>query len=395
MIRKLFIMLFMLSGMILAAADQLFYAAPQALGNGSGSDPDNAAAIRNEAFWSSVNAALAQSPVTVKLVEGEYLITHPGKDNTIRLSKLGNPDNRLTISGQDKKTVFLRNPEDSRSIKDASNFANLVTLYNSQNITIEKLYFTGEGIVGYGLQVRACNNILIRDCRWENMPGVSYGASGANGFGLAPYGKTPNCSNITWENCYFKTVGYDSHAHMLYNANYCNNLTMRNCDFIDVTGDYVRFRNGGENLLIENCRFLDTGKAPAAAYPFISVPLFNSRPDKNEHFAKKLTVRNCDFNYQAPKPRSFVILYHISGMNAQGENYIFSPEDSKAMAAMNYNAGRANFLNRLHVDLADIIYQNNKVKGAKDTMVYECWPKDSAGKPLPKTLTSITKFMNR
>ena len=377
-------MLVMAAGMVLAAADQMFYVAPQAAGNGSGSDPANAAAIRNNAFWNSVNTALEESPVTVSLLEGNYQVDYPGKNGPIRISNLGNEKNRLTIAGKGKKTVFFRNPEDDRSTANSKNFVNLVTLFYCKNITFQDLYFTGEGIVGYGLQIRASKDILVRNSRWEKMPGVSYGASGANGRGVSST-EPAYCANITWENCYFNTVGYDSHAHMLYNANNCNNLVIRNCDFIDSTGDYIRFRNGGENILVENCRFLDTGTAPAKAYPFISVPIFNSRPGQNEVYAKKLTVRNCDFRYTKPQPRSVVILYHITGLNTEGKEYVFTKAESKAMSAMNFNDGRAFYLKRTGVDLADIVYENNKTKNIKDIMVHECWPRDKNKKPLPKS----------
>ncbi|MBQ4107698.1 MAG: hypothetical protein IJC73_09020 [Lentisphaeria bacterium] len=373
------------------------YVAPAAIGTGSGASSASAADIRDAGFWKRVNAELQKTPVTVHVLPGEYIITHdrnnPKATNNITLTQVGDPQNRLTIRGADRNaTCFKRNDSDSMEIH-VKNFVNLITLRSCRNIRIEKLYFTGKGICGYALQIRGSQDITVSNCHWKNMSGISYGASGANGRVTGGLPST-KCSDITWENCIFDTVGYDSHAHMLYNANDCRNLTVRNCVMIDSTGDYIRFRNGGGNFLIENCSLTDTGKYQKIA-PFISVPIFvyTQDPARQEHFANNIIIRNNTFKFTKPGPRNWLLLFHISGYNPVGKEYFFSATDAADFAALAPADARAFFLRRTGIDLTGVQLQNNTISGHKDTAVYECWPNYGSESTFQKTLSSLTRLL--
>ena len=383
----------------LFAADEPIqrYAAPEALGSGDGATPATAAAMRDRAFWKKVDAALKKAPVVVNVLPGEYVVTFdkndPKASTAIDIIEVGSAENRLTIRGADgNRSLFKRNESDSRDTTDTKNFTNLVTLRGCRNILIEKLFFTGAGICGYGLQIRGSQDVTVRDCHWKNMPGVSYGASGANG-----RNGTDNpvfSARIRWENCTFDTVGYDAHAHMLYNANDCDDMVIRRCTFTDSTGDYIRFRNGGRNILVEECAFLDTGKYERVA-PFIAMPLFvySEDPAKAEHFAGVFTIRNNTFRFTRKGPRNWIFLIHISGFNPPGKEYLFSPADAARMKKLAPADARAFFQKRTGVDLAQIVLRNNRASGQIDTAVYECWPKYGSEKDRQPSVTSLTRLL--
>ncbi len=376
-----------------AAAGMTMYAAPEAAGKGDGSTEANAARFWDAQLWKNIQKNLADTPVTLQLLPGKYITQYPAKPDTrLNLYNIGNAKNQLIVRGAENNgTVFIRHPEDSKNMEPASkNLQNWITLRrNCQNIVFEKLYFTGDGACGYPLQVRDAKNITIRDCHWKDMRGVYYGASGANG----------KCENVLWENCTFDNIGYNVHAHMLYNSNGCKNLTVRNCTMIDAFGDYIRFRNKVDNVTVENCTFIDNRKY--ASSPFIAFPLFNTKAKVEkggEHFSTGLTVRNNRFEFKKRAERNWMMCVHNSGYNPPDRQYMLSKKDSAAFAAMDRDAQRKYLDERMKLQTSRIKFENNTLINVTDAIVYECWPLYGAEKEMPqeeyKTVTSLSKALN-
>lgn len=376
----------------IAAAEWKVYAAPEAAGKKDGSSPENAVRLWDAALWKKVQQELQKRPVTLQLLPGKYYTQYPAKPDTrLNLLNIGHQDNLLTIRGAaDHGSLFARHPQDSKDMRPASkNLQHLITLRkNCRNILIEGLYFSGDGACGYALLVQMSRDITIRDCRWINMRGVYYGASGAGG----------RSENIVWENCVFDNIGYDVHAHILYNTNCSKNLTLRNCRMVDAYGDFVRFRNKVDNVRVEGCTFIDNGKY--ASSPMLSFPLFNT-PAKikqgGEKFSTGLVVRNSRFEFRKKAGRNWMMNFHISGYNPPDLQYMMSKKDSAAFAAMDRQAQRKYLDDRMKLQTGRILFENNVITGAEDAVVYECWPNYGSHTIFPreeyKTVTSLSKAL--
>ena len=375
-------------GLLCAAEPVMLYAAPQAQGTGDARSPENAAAFRAPAFWKQVNTLLQEAPVTVRLAAGKYLTTYPGdRTSSVSISRVGHPENRLTIQGApDGGSVFSRDPGDNLDPTDRNNWPNLITFRNSQNVTVENLHFTGKGVVGYAIQFRDTPNVTVRHCQWKDMPNLIFGASGANGQG---------CRNVTWEDNVFDTIGYDSHAHMLYNANHCTGLTVRRNFFRDCAGDYVRFRNNINDIVVEDNRFEDTGHYPGA--PFVSMPLFvdYDEPAHYEYFSQKFALRNNLFEYHKPSPRSMMLLYHHSGYNPPGKSYLIHDKEAKAFQKMSVEEARRFLSERLGFDPSTMEISGNRTKGCRRNIVYESRPQYGSEKQFPEKEYSNDLILDR
>ncbi len=374
---------------LLNAAELTMYAAPEAAGKGDGSTPENTARLWDAKLWWKIKNELAKTPVTLKLAAGNYYQEIPAKRETsLVLRGIGNEKNRFVMQGAPKfGSVFSRHPNDSKELK-GNLFPLIAVRNNSQNITFEGLYFTGDGVCAAGLIIAHSQNILIRNCMWKDFRGVYYSGSGAS----------EGSTNVTWENCHFENVGYDVHAHMLYNSNASSNLTLRNCTMIDSYGDFIRFRNKVENVTVEGCTFIDNGKYDSS--PFISFPVFITPKvleKGGEFYAKGLTVRNNRFEFRKPGKRNWVMNYHLSGFNPPGRDYMFSKKDVAAFKAMDRDARRKYLDDRLDMQAARIKFENNTIINAVDTIVYECWPNYGSNKNFPteeyKNAFSLSKTL--
>lgn len=372
------LLLLLLTGWMLSAVAEpvLRYAAPEKLGSGNGTSAADAAAIADPKFWEAVNVELKKSPVTVKLAAGKYVISVKGKkSNAIRINGVGDEKNLLTIAGAPNRgSVFCRSLEDDQT-EDKANYHCLFDIRNCRNVLVEGLFFNGHGICGYVTRILDSQDITLRDCHWLDMRGAYFGASGAHG---------EKTRNVLWENCSFENVGLNSHAHMLYNANSAVGLTVRNSTFTDCTGDYVRFRNNVDEITVENCTFVDTGKIKTA-YPFLSIPLFVDfdEPKHYEYFSKKMTIRNNRFTYQKPGPRSVALLYHHSGFNPPGKQYLFSKDEVAKINKMSVAEGRKFLGERLGVNIDDLVFEGNQLTGCKPVVLYESRPRWGAEKNFP------------
>ena len=359
-----------------AADEARLFAAPAALGRGDGSAPEHAARVWDGALWKTIQQRLQQAPVTLELISGDYVTTFPAKPDTrLNLINIGHPEHRLTIRGDaEGGTRFLRDPADSReSAPKSGNLQNLFTLRaNCRNIVIERLCFTGGDMCGYPLQVRDSRDILIRDCQWRDMRGIYYGASGAY-----------RSENVTWENCVFENIGYDVHAHILYNLSGSRHLTVRGCRMTDCYGDYLRFRDRVDDVTVENCVFLDNGLYESS--PFLSFPLFidYEQPEHYEYFSTGLVVRGNTFIFRKQAPRNWMMSFHISGYNPPERQYLVSRQDAQAMAKMDRAELRQLLDRRFGLETDRIHFSGNKLENVTDAVIYECWPKYGSERKFP------------
>ncbi len=360
------------------AAELVLYAAPEAIGSGNGSSAANAARVWDAQLWKNIQKKLADTPVTLQLLPGKYYTQYPAKPDTrLQLTSIGNEKNRFTLRGMpDNATQFSRHPEDAKlNLTDPQKLLYLIALRkNCRNIVIENLYFTGDAPYRYALQISQCQDITIRNCEWKDLRGALRGATGASN----------NCQNITWENCRFENVGYDGLAHMIYNNTGCQNLTIRNCTMIDAFGDFVRFRDRIDNVLVENCKFISNGKYVSS--PMIAFPVFVTQAkvkQGGEFFATGLTIRNCSFEFKKAGKRNWMMAFHISGYNPPGREYMISKKDIAAFNALDRNARRKFLDDRMALQTNRLIFENNTVINAADAVVYECWPNYGSAKEFP------------
>ena len=371
----------------LAAAEVTLFAAPEAAGKGDGSSAGDPMRVWDARLWKKVRTELKDSAVTLELAPGTYYTQYPAKPDTrLDLSDIGNDRHVFTMRGApNRATVFSRHPGDSMNADPKSkNLQSFIVLRkNCRNIVIERLFFTGKGMCGYALQVRDSHHVTIRDCHWKDMRGIYYGASGAN----------LRSSDITWKDCTFENIGYNSHAHMLYNANECRGLKVENCVMTDAFGDYIRFRNRVDNVTIRNCVFVDNGKYVSS--PFIAFPIFNKI--RREYFSTGLSVTGCTFVFKKKGPRNWMMDFHISGYNPPDRQYLVSKRDAARFAKMSRAEQRKFLDDRFGLETARIEFADNKLANVNDAVVYECWPIYGAEKEFPpeeyKNVLSLTRAL--
>ncbi len=388
-------------------ADVTLFVAPEKTGSGSGQTAADAALWTAPEFWKFVAAALKQEPVTVQFAPGVYNVRHnpaTRKGTGLDINRPGHEKNLLTLRGApDFATIIQRDPKDPRTVGSA-NFATLMQIRRPRNLRITGLRFAGETPIGYGLQLREAQDVTIDHCRFVDMPGVNYGATGVNG-------KTSR--NITWEDCHFENAGTEISAHMIYNANGASDLVIRNCTFNNTPGDFIRFRNGCRNVLVENCTFLMPEVKTPIDYPFISMPLFNSRDPRStdpemtkrpfEYFGGNITIRNNTFTRKsAPKAggRAVVLMFHNSNFTPPGVELLFNRKDIAKFQAMPDTEARKWLQKRTGIDTTAVTLENNRVNhNTLDRVVYECWPNGKDPQRYPdaeyKNLFELTRLVHK
>ncbi len=340
--------LFVLRGWV----DTGFCVAPTARGNGSGADESNAAAYTDSAFWSRVQGALESNPIAVTLLDGNYT-------NRFDLSLIGDAENSLVLSGENSTgTVFC------------GEVSSIFSLYGCQNMVLENLNFTGSSTnVGYAFRVSTTagipsHDIVVRNCDWYDMPGIGYGASGVH------YGS----HHVTFENCTFKRIGYDSHAHMMYNAYNATNVSVIGCYFEDCSGSYVRFRAASNHGVVSNCTFVSTqtyvNKHPSREV-FVDIPTFNDVDPGDETFAlyASITGNSFQFNFASPSDRNGIRFYH-SGFDPPGWHYLMTSSEGFTLK-YGSSTDKANLLrNNCGIDFNEMLIHGNTWQSETDRIVF-------------------------
>jgi hypothetical protein len=385
----------MLAGLAAVTAAE-FYVAPKALGSGDGKAAASAADYLDAKFWDGVVKARAAEAVTVHFTPGTYE-AKPGKGKWVYLDRsFGNSAQLLTLAGDAAGgTVFRRIGENVADQKPAQ-YSHLLLIRNSGNMLVKNLHFRGGEQLGYGLSIRSSTDITVDQCTFKDMTGAYYGASGTS----------RESKNVVFQNCVFDNIGSGSHAHMIYNAYGCRDITVKNCTFRDCTGDYVRFRDKTDFATVENCTFESTGKYPE--YPFICVPLFNNenpkeKPDPidHEYFATNFLIQNNTFS--RPKldrdGRGTMLTFHHSGYNPPGKQHLISREDVAAFKKMKPEEAKKWMLERTGIDFAKVICRDNKMKNLPDEAIYESKPNYGSDQEFPNdrylTDFSVTRLLGR
>lgn len=320
--------------------DTDLYVAPFALGNGSGADADNAAAFTNQSFWSNVQDALASDPVTVSLLDGNY-------GSKLALDSLGNARNALILSGGSPTGVVFN-----------ASRRTLFSLRGCQNILLENLNFTGPGI-GYALKITkedggtVSRNITVRNCNWYDMGDIYYGACGVH------YGS----HHVRFENCTFKRIGFDGHAHMMYHSYNADHISAINCHFEDCSGAYVRFRDRSDYGVVSGCTFVSTrtyANKHAAQEIFIEIPVFNNVDPGDETFGHDFAFTNNTFLFHATEPSiRYGIRYIHVGYDPPGMNYLMTAAEGTILEGSDAAAKKTLLKNNCGIDFDQIDISGN------------------------------------
>ncbi len=391
--KKMFaLLLALLPVMVMAATDM--YAAPTAIGTGDGYTAANAAAWTDELFWIHVQQRIKKADTTVHFAAGEYIASKTSARNVcLALSSRGSEKYTLTLLGADNKgSVFMRDPSESKAQTTANRLAYIIYLYNCTNVVVDNLHFTGDAALGYVLSIRTPHNVLVRNCTFTDMTGIYYGATGSSTGG----------SGVTWENCVFDNIGVGGTAHCIYNAYDVNDILIRNCIFRDCFGDYVRFRDKCLRCTVENCTFESTGRYNGNA--FIACPQFNDEdpvekpdPADHEYFSQNIAIRNCTFiglNRSVDK-NQFMLRFVQDGFNPVGKEYLISKSEANALTTMPAAEARAWMKARLDIDLDNLQWVNNTNLGAAGVCQYSCRPAYGSEKEFPLATYNNTVDISR
>ncbi len=287
------------------------FVGPESVGSGDGMTAANAADFLNTNFWTDVQLLLQTQPVTVKFIAGIYSRAYTEK--RLYLNQKGHAKNQLVLEGDLNNTIFTAPTGYETS-------AVMVWIYNSRNITVKNFSFTGNGSVNYVLRVTSgqggvTRDILIENCRWEDMRGIIYGASGT---------AQSTTSYVTYKNCTFKRIGLNSGSHMIYNAYDSHHISIIDSHFEDCTGDYVRFRDNLDYAIVKGSMF--ARNSGFADYPFIAMPLFNDIDPGDEIFATNYSFTNNTFTNAA-----IAIQFYSSGFDPIGRNHLLTTQEGATL----------------------------------------------------------------
>jgi hypothetical protein len=354
---------------------QQFYVAYAAQGSGDGANPENAAQFRDVMLWNQVRKALETSPVTVNFLPGEYIFSkNPGANGelrgTFRLENIGNPEHQLILQGLNPEgTVFKTDPADP--LDQALAFDMLY--FNVKNTLIRHFHFTGEQFINYVVKLYG-SHVTLAECTFIDMPNVIYGATGAH-YTYSEY--------ITLRDSTFIRIGFDSHAHMMYNAYGPQHVYVVDNYFEDSSGDYVRFRDRTDYGVVFGNTFKSTGTYRNTNRVFVTVPLFNddvpgSPNAKEESFGTHMLIANNTFIYPNDNSggtrQTFQFL--SSGYTIPGRQYLLSVQDAFVLLRGTVEEKKALMRDQLGIDGDSVFYYGNKVYGnnVKDTVQYYSFP---------------------
>ena len=320
--------------------DTDLYVAPSASGNGSGADADNAAAFTNQSFWSNVQDTLASDPVKVSLLDGNY-------SAKLALDSLGNAQNALILSGESATGVVF-----------SALRRTLFSLRGCQNMLLENLNFTGPGI-GYAFKITkedggtVSSNITVQNCNWYDMEDLYYGACGVH------YGS----HHVDFENCTFKRIGFDGHAHMMYHSYDADHVRALNCHFEDCAGAYVRFRDRSDGGVVSGCTFISTrtyANKPPSQEVFVEIPVFNNVNPGDETFGHDFAFTNNTFLFHGTEPSIRYGIRHIHvGYDPPGMNYLMTAAEGAILEGSDPAAKKSLLKNNCGIDFDEIVIDGN------------------------------------
>jgi hypothetical protein len=238
------------------AGDSLFVG-PSATGTGGGEDARNLADYNAPAFWTRVLATLTSRPVTVTFASGAYEM----RRRADAISLAGRTSHRLTLRGEDPAGSVIVHATTDADLGNDLNGATMLRLDRLEGgLTVADLTFSSSKRpssayandghrIGYALQVLRSSHVELRNVAMYDIHGIQYG-------GFGPHRGT---TDVLVRDSNFARLGYDSHAHFSYCANDVTGLTFDGNQFEDVMGEYIRFRNNCDGVVVTRNRFQSTG----------------------------------------------------------------------------------------------------------------------------------------
>lgn len=312
----------------------------------------DAKSLTDPTLWQNVRAALEKDEVEVLLAPGSYALS------SLLIEKTGSDAHVLTIRGeQPDGTVITEDPADTKP----NNF--LFDLRNCRNVTLKDLHFRGPANVGGATIIRDCVNVTIEHCSWHDINGALYSALSII---------NPGTRHVRVNNCDFRRVGFDPHAHMMYCATGARFINVTNSHFEDCAGEYVRFRNQTDFCVVWNCDFLSTGKYKDKQSPFVSSPLFNDEDPAStqplpaatqEYFGTHYLIAHNRFRYaneeKVDKETRWAFYFHHSGYDPPGRQHLFTKPEAEELATSPVDHRKQMMLQRCNIDMNEVhIYDN-------------------------------------
>lgn len=293
--------------------------------------------ILNAAYWADVQSALAKGPVDVIFEEGIYT-----RNATLILSKIGHTDNLLTIKGEAKGDGVVIN----------GSIDNLMDLNGCKNVKLQGFKFTGVA-KSYALRVINSQNITIEKCAFVDLSEVGFGALGVH------YALT---NGVVVKYCTFENVGKTSAAHMIYGAYGVQRLSVVSNSFKNCAGAFVRFRGDlSDKGVVYGNTFTSTGTYLGFNPPFIEVPVFNDVDPGDERMGTNFMVTKNTFSYgtEGLRETRFALVFHSSGNNPPGRNYLISAADGLLMQKGTVEQKKNIMLNQLGLTADKIRFGGN------------------------------------
>jgi hypothetical protein len=293
------------------------YVSPSGTGSGL-SETDPASATTNDQVWWTVGDFAGAGPVKVIFMEGTY-------SQGLYLHNFGNSTYQIVLDANSPfGTLF----------NDSDNPDYMIKLDSMTNVIVRHLHFTYDDStnIGYCLKINDSSQIRIQGCSTVDAYRISFAFSGADN----------GSDDITWEMCSAVWMGFDTHAHGIYNNDSSTNLTINNCYFEDTAGAGVKFRDDCRYGDVEHCTFVYTGDYPVT-YPnthCVCISATNKNPNRQETLPYGITITDDEFRYLNPsEPGGCVpIIVAISGSSIAQPFYNIPIEDGDFIADVSQSA---------------------------------------------------------
>lgn len=345
------------------------YVAPNSLGIADGLSKESAADFLDQSFWAQIDKTLRKDSVEVIFLPGIYSRAYTEKALVLRDIGYDN-DNWLLLSGNENVSYPALEGLAEKSV--------MIDIIGCKNLRMSNFHFTGNGEIGYVLRISTTassssnNNIIIENCSWKDMRGVIYGATGAHNRS-APINST---TNITYKDCFFARIGIDSHSHHMYHAHNASRIKIINCHFEDCTGDYVRFRDSNDFIVINNCVFIHNNGFDTRHSPFIAVPLFNSRePVGDEYFVTNYAFSNNEFISKPGVNTNYGLYFGQWGFSPPEYSYLLTSEEGAILVSGSNEEKSELIKTNFGIDVKKIrIAKNSFTENIKNKLTLRSYP---------------------
>lgn len=325
-----------------------YYVSPTGSGEMDGSSIEDAADFLDPGIWNNISRSLTSTDVTVQFLDGEYGRAYTEK-KPLRLSGMGHEDHVLVLKGSEN--VIFTLPE------GVDNNTQIIDIRDSQNIVLDDLHFTGHGTIGYVVRITSTqggstSNITLQNSSFIDMEGVIYGATGAHQEGT---------SYITFKNNVFKRVGFDSHAHFIYNSYGPQYIQVIDNHFEDCTGDFIRFRDESDFNVVKGNTFLKALDR-FGGRSFVMMPVFNSRePVGDEYIPNNLSFVDNEFIHESNQTMEYAITFYHSGFSPPDRNYLLTEEDRDILTSGTDDQKEALLSNNFGLDMDKVRMTGNSI----------------------------------